>query len=273
MARSIKVGNIEITSITDGGAAMPPGDFFPGKDFAPYKEFLDADGNQPLRLGSFLIRDGSRTILVDTGLGERDNMFGMKGDIGGCLAGVGVTRDQIDTVLTTHMHFDHIGGHTVINEGKDVCAFPNATFPIRETEWQYWTQPEVMAENPSIGSCALPLAEQGRLQLVAANHAITPSITYIDTPGHTPGHVSVLVMSQGKGALIIGDVSHSPMQIPNPSWSMPFDTDGDQAAKTRAAVFDRIIQEGLTLCAGHYAAGEGIGTIVEVDGKRTWRGV
>jgi glyoxylase-like metal-dependent hydrolase (beta-lactamase superfamily II) len=273
MARSITVGNIEIISITDGGAAMPPVDFFGNQDFSPYQDFLDADGNQPLRLGSFLIRDGSSTILVDTGLGERDNMFGMKGDILGKLAEVGVKPDEIDTVLTTHMHFDHIGGHTLSQGGKDVPAFPKASYPIRDSEWQYWTQPEVMAENPSVGSCAIPLADEGRLKLVGSAHNITSNVSYVDTPGHTPGHVSVLVMSQGKGALIIGDVSHSPMQIPNPSWSMPFDVDGDLAAKTRAAVFDRIVQEGLTLCAGHYAAGEGIGTIVEVEGKRTWRGV
>lgn len=276
VARSISVGDVQITSITDGAASVPLQMFFPDKteaEVAPFKEYLDEQGLQPMRLGSFLIRDGGRTILVDTGLGERDNAFGMKGDIISRLAETGVRPEDIDTVLTTHMHFDHIGGHTIVKDGKDIAAFPNAMYPIRQTEWDYWTQPSVMAEQPSIGSCVIPLAAAGRLQLVAANYAVTESITYIDTPGHTPGHVSVLVMSRGKGALIIGDVSHTPVQIQNPGWNPDVDSDKAQSERTRVTVFDRIVQEGLTLCAGHYAIGEGIGRIVEVEGKRRWQGV
>jgi glyoxylase-like metal-dependent hydrolase (beta-lactamase superfamily II) len=272
---SITVGNVQIISVTDGRAAVPPSMFFPDKSaeqLAPYKDYLDGDGNLPLRLGSWLIRDGSRTVLVDTGLGTRPNPFGMTGEIIARVAEAGAKAEDIDTVLTTHMHFDHIGGHTYEKDGKDVLAFPNATHPIRETEWAYWTQPDVMAENPLVESCGLPLQAAGKLELVGQNHVITPSVSYIETPGHTPGHVSVLVMSQGKGALILGDVSHTPIQVHQPGWSISADIDGDAAAKTRAAVFDRIAQEGLTLCAGHYGASEGIGNIVEVEGKRRWQG-
>ena len=89
------------------------------------------------------------------------------------------------------------------------------------------------------------------------------------TPGHTPGHQSILVSSGGEKAIILGDVSHTPVQILHPDWSPTFDVDPDLSSRTRSDLFDRIEQEGLTIAAGHYPY-PGLGGIVRVEGKRRW---
>lgn len=276
MNRSLDIGSVKVVALEDGEFVVPPAMLFPDlteSDWKPHRRWLDAGGNATLRVGSFLVRDAGQTILVDSGLGQRAREGTPTGKLLSELESVGVAPADIDIVLTTHMHFDHVGGHTVVRDGKDVPTFGRATYIIREKEWDHWTKPEMMAGEPAIGQCCVPLADAGRLKLVGEQHVISPSLSYLETPGHTPGHVSVLIRSQGASAIIIGDVSHIPAQVEEPSWSPAVDSDRVVSEATRRALFERIEQEGLTMCAGHYADSAGIGKLVSVDGKRRWRGI
>src|SRR5581483_6627745 len=133
------------------------------------------------------------------------------------------------------------------------------------------TQPEVKQSQPIIDLCAEPLAAAGLLDLIDGDQTLSPGIATLFTPGHTPGHQSVLVSSGNERAVILGDVSHTPAQVTHPEWSPVFDDDAAQSARTRAALWERIEQQGLTVCAGHYAY-PGFGGIVRVEGKRVWQG-
>jgi glyoxylase-like metal-dependent hydrolase (beta-lactamase superfamily II) len=167
------------------------------------------------------------------------------------------------------MHGDHIGGNTVDVDGKPVPTFKNARHVLQRVDWDHFQQPELKSERPVIGLCGDPIEVAGLLDLIDGGQSITAGISTVLTPGHTPGHQSILVSSGDEKAIILGDASHSPVQIIHPDWSPPYDTDPELSARTRASLFDRIEQEGLKIAAGHYPA-PGFGGIVRVEGKRRW---
>lgn len=123
---------------------------------------------------------------------------------------------------------------------------------------------------PHIGLCADPIEAAGLLDLVHGNQSLSAGISTLLTPGHTAGHQSVLVSSEGEKAIILGDASHTPVQILHPDWAPRWDADPELSTRTRVELFDRIEQEGLTIAAGHYAY-PGFGGIVRVEGKRRWQ--
>jgi glyoxylase-like metal-dependent hydrolase (beta-lactamase superfamily II) len=129
-----------------------------------------------------------------------------------------------------------------------------------------------MAEegNAHLVDCCEPLADTGRLKLIEGETAIDENLSYIPTPGHTPGHVSIGIASQGERAVIIGDASHHPVQLLHPDWSPLFDYDPVQSAETRTRLFDMAIDEGRTWIAGHWEH-PGLGRLLRLDGKRVFR--
>jgi glyoxylase-like metal-dependent hydrolase (beta-lactamase superfamily II) len=146
----------------------------------------------------------------------------------------------------------------------------NARHLVQRRDWDFFVQPDKMATQSVIGLCAVPLEAAGALDLVDGDQSVTAGISLLLTPGHTPGHQSVLVTSGAEKAIILGDASHSPMQLLHPEWSPSYDTDPIESAQTRAALWDRIEQQGLRVAAGHYPY-PGIGGIARVEGKRTWQ--
>lgn len=150
--------------------------------------------------------------------------------------------------------------------------FPNAEFWYQQVEWDYWMQPERLAEpgNVHLVECVEPLKDTGRIKLVSQETAITPELTYVSTPGHTPGHVAIGIASQGQRAVIIGDASHHPVQLVHPDWSPSADWDPVMSAATRDRLFDWAIAEERTWIAGHWEH-PGIGRLIRLDGKRQFR--
>ena len=267
---TLKVGAITIISLSDGSGSRAPGDLMPSvpaEAWEALSEYLDANGHLQTNYGSFLIREGETWTLIDTGFGNRPGSRG--GALFGDLEKAEVSPDMISRVILTHLHGDHLGGNTVDVDGKPVPTFKNARYVVQRADWGYFQQPQVKEGNPGVALCGDPIEAAGVLDLIEGSQSISAGISTLLTPGHTPGHQSILVSSGGEKAIILGDVSHTPVQIIHPDWSPMFDVDPDQSSKTRAEVWDRIEQEGLTIAAGHYPY-PGLGGIVRVEGKRRW---
>ena len=268
---TLQVGSITIISLSDGSGSRAPGDLMPSVPAEAWEglgDYLDANGHLQTNYGSFLIREGDTWTLIDTGFGNRPGSRG--GALFGELEKADVPPEKISRVILTHLHGDHLGGNTVDVDGKPVPTFKNARYVVQRADWGHFQQPRVKDGLPSIALCADPIEAAGVLDLIEGSQSISAGISTILTPGHTPGHQSILVSSEGEKAIILGDVSHTPVQIIHPDWSPMFDVDPDQSAKTRAEVWDRIEQEGLRIAAGHYPY-PGLGGIVRVEGKRRWQ--
>src|SRR5690606_31011497 len=137
------------------------------------------------------------------------------------MAAAGVSPEEIDIVLNTHLHVDHVGWNTVDDgDGGQRIFFPNAEFWVQRQEWDYWMTPEHLASEGSahLRECVEPLRNSDRLKLVEAEQAITKDLTFVPAPGHTPGHVAIGIASAGERGVIVGDASHHPVQLEHPDW-------------------------------------------------------
>ena len=272
-APMLKVGSITIIPVSDGGFSMPAEKFMPSvsaEQWEPLKQHLNPDASVPLNFGAFLIREGESWTLVDNGYGSREGSPG--GKLLGELEKAKLGPDDISRVIITHLHPDHIGWSTVDRDGQPEVVFKNARHVVQRKDWEHFTQPEIKQNAPHIGLCAEPLMAAGLLDLLDGESSISAGLSTLPTPGHTPGHQSVLIASGDDKAIILGDVSHTPAQVAHPEWSPSFDVDGELSARTRAAVWDRIEQQGLKVAAGHYPY-PSIGGIVRMEGKRRWQPV
>jgi glyoxylase-like metal-dependent hydrolase (beta-lactamase superfamily II) len=269
----LQVGSIRIIPLSDGSFAPPASQMIPNitsEQWEPMKEYLNPDGTIPLNFGSFLIREGDEWILVDTGFGSGEGSPG--GRLLGELEKARLQPDQISRVIITHLHPDHIGGNTVERDGTREVLFKNARHVVQRLDWDFFQQDDVKSNAPHIAAGADPVEAAGLLDLIEGDVSITAGISALHTPGHTPGHQSLLITSGDEKAIILGDVTHTPAQVANPDWCMTFDVDQDLGVRTRSAVFDRIEQEGLKVAAGHYPY-PSIGGFVRVQGGRRWQPV
>jgi glyoxylase-like metal-dependent hydrolase (beta-lactamase superfamily II) len=274
----VRVGSVEIMSLSDGALEFDLCNFFPTipeGDWRPYESHLTAEHKVRFNLGSFLIRSGGRTILVDTGLGPRpaDAPDAPWGRLLHDFEANGVRPEAVDMVVLTHLHRDHVGWNLRTEGQKYVPTFPNARYWMSATDWETCHQPEVQPTRfPNAPSCVWPLAELGLVELMKGEHVLTRELTAIPTPGHTPGHMSLLITSQGERALVLGDVAHSPVQVHEPDWVSRADMDPELTRRTRRAVLDRLEREEITVAAGHFPA-PGFGRIVRLQGRRYWQGL
>ena len=201
----VTVGKVEIWSVTDGVMPAHPSFLFSGVPPELYQPALQGEltlqGELAIKRGSFLVRSSGRTILVDTGIGDKNpRMPG--GDLLVNLAKIGITPDDVDVVINTHLHFDHVGWNCVERDGLFVLTFPRAEYWIARKEWDFWTDPAILAEEgPHLLSDVLPLKESPQLRLVEGEAEVTPELRLLPTPGHTPGHCSVAVSSSGSRPL------------------------------------------------------------------------
>ena len=234
------------------------------------------DGQPMLRLSihSFVVRSGGRTIVVDTCVGP-DPERSLPGDPGFAdrldavlEGGLGA----VDVVVCTHLHFDHVGWNTRTVDGRIVPTFPNARYLVTRAEMDQVDEDDHMEVRvPSIQ----PLADAGVLDVIdlddgapgaGPHHAITDEVGLVATPGHTDGHVSVLIRSGGQEALITGDAFHTPLQFVHPelaAWR--FDRDSDLSTATRRSLIERYAGTDALLLGTHFAPPTG-GRLVRHDG-------
>jgi glyoxylase-like metal-dependent hydrolase (beta-lactamase superfamily II) len=279
MAKNVVgVGNVEIVALSDGMLEFDLCNFFPTvpeDHWRSYESHLTEGHRVRFNLGSYLIRSDGQTILVDTGLGPKpaDAPDAPWGRLLHDFQASGVRPDAVTMVVMTHLHRDHVGWNLVAKDGTYVPTFPNARYWMSAKDWEACHQPDIQeARFPNAPSCVWPLAELGLVELMKGEHSLTRELTAVSTPGHTPGHMSILITSQGERALVLGDAAHSPVQIHEPDWVSRADMDPDLTRQTRKALIERLEREQILVAAGHFEA-PGFGRIVRLEGRRYWRGL
>lgn len=267
MAR-IKVGDLDIVSILDLEAPFPRAGVFPDVEaaaFQPYRPlYPDAFHEDDVKLAvtSFVIAGDSQTILVDTGLGPDMNPDA-PGKLTDRLGAEGFTPEGIDVVIFTHLHLDHVGWN--FREGRE--TFPKARYVVQQVDWEFF---KPQADVPAVQAQVLPLERTGRLELVSGETQFTSQITLVPTPGHTPGHQSIIVTGGEQRAFIAGDVGHHPAQAQETAWRVGFDNDPALASETRERVMAQLERDGDHACFGHFPK-PSFGMIVREGGRRIYR--
>jgi glyoxylase-like metal-dependent hydrolase (beta-lactamase superfamily II) len=267
---SVKVGNAEITSLLDLAFAFPYSAAYPGvseEQWAPYKAIYPKSwtdqGLWATNAQAFLIRSGGQNVLVDTGLGPTPAFGGGPGRLLESMRAAGVNAADIDVVVMTHLHVDHTGW--IAPDGSP--TFTNARHIVPEEDFA------------NLGNTAAMFAEKapfeavqsaGKLELSSGEKSVGPELTLIPTPGHTPGHRSLLIVSAGERGIILGDLFNHPAQVNETTWNAGFDFDPPTAVATRTRVFERLEQDGSLVASGHYPQ-PGFGHIVRADGRRIFR--
>jgi glyoxylase-like metal-dependent hydrolase (beta-lactamase superfamily II) len=211
-----------------------------------------------LSIQTFVLRTRHHTILVDTCLGndkprayEGWNL--RQGTYLEDLRKAGVAPDKVDFVLCTHLHVDHVGWNTRLDNGRWVPTFPNAKYLFAKQEVDFWRATEVEESAQVFRDSVQPVLDAGLAQSVAMDHVLTDEVRLEPTPGHTPGHVSVHLTSGGKEGVITGDMMHHPVQIAEPAWSMRFDTDKAQSERTRREFCARYADRDVWILGTHFA--------------------
>lgn len=272
----ITAGNVQITALLDVRTSPQPGVMFKSveaSDWDQYRQlypwaFNPENGNLVSNASSFLVRSQGRTILVDLGLGEgpHQNAGGAMGQLLDSLAEAGVSPNDVDTILITHMHGDHIGWATRTQDGARVPTFPNARIYIGAKDWEFFTAAD-HPQSAALQATLVPLHAAGKVELVSSEVKVTDEVTVLPMAGHTPGHQVVLVKSGDEGVLFPGDCVHSPAQIAETDWSPVFDWNADDAADARWTVVQRADVEKLVLAAGHFPF-PCFGRITRIEGRR-----
>ena len=170
------------------------------------------------------------------------------------MADAGWSRESVDTVVCTHMHVDHVGWNTMLQDGKWVPTFPNARYLFGRTEFEHWSAEGDAEQQAILGDSVQPILDAGLAEFVDMDHVLSPQVRLTPTTGHTPGHVSVVIESEGQHAVITGDMTHHPCQMGHPHWSPSFDSDPKAAAATRAKMFAEWADADILVIGTHYAA-------------------
>jgi glyoxylase-like metal-dependent hydrolase (beta-lactamase superfamily II) len=269
-----KLGTIEITVVSDGRLAFPAETLW--GDRAEDARGLLASTFQPsspvgLQINTILVNTGDKLVLIDAGCGV-DKFQKTTGGLIGNLAAAGYAPGDIDMILLTHAHFDHLWG--ISDHENASLLFPSAEFVASEAEVAFWSAPEWAnklppALKPEVTQANLKLASP-RLRLIKAAAEVVPGVTTFDTAGHTPGHISVHISSGSQEMLLTGDVVvNSAVSFLHPEWPFGFDMDVPLATKARMAFLDRAAAD-KTLVGSYHLPFPGFGHVVREESGYRW---
>jgi glyoxylase-like metal-dependent hydrolase (beta-lactamase superfamily II) len=216
-------------------------------------------GNVVLCFQSYVVKTPHHTILVDACIGN-DKTFPHRptwhrkndGNWMAALKAAGVTVDQIDFVMCTHLHGDHVGWNTRLENGRWVPTFPNARYLFSKKEYEYWDAMHRETPLDPMKDSVLPIIDAKKADLVTSDHALNDHIRLLPTPGHTPDHFAVCAGRGGDAAVFTGDLIHSPIQARYPELTMRVDTDPAQGAATRRRFFERYCDTDTLCCTMHF---------------------
>ena len=286
MADSIKVGNVEIMAVLD--MIPPPRDpsvMFPETTEADWSSHQDALENGKLQLyyGVWVVRSQGQTILVDTGMGPgpHEHLGGVEGQMFDRLRDVLIPADrmnntnvgpsdEVNIVVHTHLHGDHVGWNIDYTNSQPAPTFPKARYLVPRLDWEHFTQHDVIETAPQVTNSVIPLLGMGLMDLVDSEYNITDEVKTLSTPGHTPGHMVIVITSQGEKAMVVGDLLHNKAQVERPDWTAGVDTDKEASRLNRESILDQAEQEGYVIAAGHFHPNDHIGKVMRLEGKRFW---
>ena len=232
--------------------------------------FADKSGMIHSLIQSFVVESEGKRIIVDTCAGNDKTRYypafnKRKGTFLSLLAEAGFPAESIDTVLCTHLHVDHVGWNTRLVDERWVPTFPRARYLFGRIEWEYWHQKFLSGETADSESAKiidstqvmtdsiLPIIDADLHKLVEMNHHLTSEVSLVPTPGHTPGHVSVSIHSNGQEAIITGDIFHHPIEIEFPDLLGNFDVDTEVAERTRKAFLSAHSGRNVLVIGTHFS--------------------
>ena len=224
-----------------------------------YPDYVTEDGSLRLSIHALLVEAPGLRLVVDTCIGNdrpRSLLGGQALATGFLdqLTAAGWSRESVDHVICTHLHVDHVGWNTMLVDGKWVPTFPKARYLIGAREHAHWSAHEDDEQQAILSDSVQPIFDAGLAQLVEMDHRLSAEVRLIPTPGHTPGHVSVMIESEGQSAMSTGDAVHHPCQLAHPDWSPPFDSDGKASAVMRRQMFEDTADKPILVIGTHFAA-------------------
>lgn len=263
------IGDVEVTRLVE----MEDNEFF--SSFIPKAKperikrikwlipnFADESGNLKGIVQSFIIRSNGKNILIDTCNGngkDRPNMptwGNLQTNFLDKFNDCGIRPDDVDYVACTHLHFDPVGWNTKRENGKWIPTFPNAKYLFSKEEYEYWIkkpEKEMVDDLNGIDDSVTPIVNAGLAELVDDDFRIDSNVRFIPTPGHTPHHISIVIESGGKKAIISGDVMHHPCQMVHQEWTTGADTYPDRTVETRKRFLKEIVDTDTLLIGSHFA--------------------
>jgi glyoxylase-like metal-dependent hydrolase (beta-lactamase superfamily II) len=263
---SVSVGRLRVTAVVERAGPTRPTWLLPDALpeavdrhrawLAPH--FLDDKGRFLQSVHSFVVRAPGLTALVDTCIGNDKDRGGrapfhmLRTGFLDDLREAGVPPESVDLVICTHLHVDHVGWNTRLDDGRWVPTFPHARYLFARAEWEHWSAEREEGTARIMADSVKPVLDAGLAQLVDMDHRISDELWLEPTPGHTPGHVSVRLASDGAEAVITGDLMHHPVQVAEPGWSSHFDSDAEQARETRRAFCQRYGDRPVTVLGTHF---------------------
>ncbi len=272
-----KVGAIECIAVSDGTFAYAPDAFIANEPVERFEQEL-RDHNLPAHevispYTCLFVNTGKNRLLVDTGAGFAPT----NGKLLDNLAAVGVAAAEIDTIVLTHGHADHIGGAA---DSLGAPLFPNARYVMWQSEWEFWNQerPDLgtMPADDHIKQLLIDFAHaklppiRGQIDLIDREIEIVPGVYAIPAPGHTPGHIALLISSGNQQLLHMADTVLHPILMEHPEWSPSFDLMAEQAAATKRRILDRAAADQVLALAFHFPF-PGLGRVLPKGDAWQWQ--
>lgn len=268
----IRIGRFTITALTDGYADMPYG-YFPGRtaaqvEQAAVSQFVARPSGVRFVFNQYLVEDGERRILIDAGPA---GSIGQTGALPQAFAALGLRRDQIDAVIVTHAHEDHMGG--LVAGGRN--NFPNAELHVDRRDVTHWTDPAKRAAAPDYLQNSFRIAGEmvrlyPRLQAIDGQRQITRGISIVDLTGHTPGHIGVRIEDAGQSLIMVSDMLFPVVHPQATDVGFLFEQDPAAAKAMRDRFFPQAAAEGALIAATHMPF-PGLGRIVSDRGQLRWQ--
>ena len=263
---SLSVGRLRISAVVERAGPTRPTWLLPdalpeavGRHRAWLSpHFLDDQGRFLQSVHSFVVRAPGLTALVDTCIGNDKDRGGrppfhmLRTSFLDDLRAAGVPPESVDLVICTHLHVDHVGWNTRLDDGRWVPTFPRARYLFGRAEWEHWSAAGEEGTARIMADSVVPVLDAGLALLVDTDHRVSSELWLEPTPGHTPGHVSVHLASGGAEAVITGDLMHHPVQVAEPGWGSHFDSDVEQARKTRRTFCQRYADQPVTVLGTHF---------------------
>jgi glyoxylase-like metal-dependent hydrolase (beta-lactamase superfamily II) len=265
------IGAARVTRVEEmAGPGFRLSTIFPDWDGAVFEEHKDwlvptyvnpAKMTALLNMHSWIVEHNGLTVLIDTCVGNdkdrmpAENWTNNQGPYLQRLAEAGFQPEDIDMVMCTHLHVDHVGWNTKLLDGRWVPTFPNAKYLFSRADFEHYQDHAVEdMDRLSFVDSVLPIVEHGLAEMTEGDHLLAEGLLLEPAPGHTPGHITLKLESEAEAAIFTGDILHHPLQVYHPEWNSRFCLLPDEARTSRRRVLDYCADRGALLMPAHFGA-------------------